>query len=73
MAKKKSAVTPVRVDPWDILMTRIVRYRDAAVDESWKGGGDPADVGIMEARLALAWSELTAHIEKMKRDWEPPP
>lgn len=55
-------------DPWDALLRLIGRYSEAAISDSWKGGGDPADVETIKLRLKLARMELIGHIEKMKRE-----
>jgi hypothetical protein len=51
------------------LRSLIKDYTAVAVAESWKGGGDPADVEMLELQLKLAWVKLHAHIEKMQRYW----
>jgi hypothetical protein len=56
------------IDQWAELMRRIEEYRDAAIAESWKGGGDPVDVPAIDAQLQLAEALLNSHIEKMKRE-----
>jgi len=53
---------------WDTLRTLIAEYAVAAVAESWKGGGDPADVDTLTLACELARAKLNAHIEKMERD-----
>jgi hypothetical protein len=55
---------------FDVLEVLIRNYADACVAESWKGGGDPNDTEVIEARLALARSELNAHINVMRREFE---
>jgi hypothetical protein len=55
-------------DMWKQLMKLISNYREAAIAESWKGGGDPADVEVHEAYLKLTELQLSAHIEKMQRE-----
>lgn len=66
VARKHKAAKP---NPWETLGALIEQYRDAAIGESWKGGGDPADVEIMEARLTLARAELNGHIQQMQREF----
>lgn len=51
----------------------ISEYVDAAVAESWKGGGDPADIPVLDAQLELAKAKLYGHIEKMERECDCPP
>lgn len=79
MGRRRTPIDPVAVarkhkaaelSLWDTLTALIAQYRDAAIDESWKGGGDPADVEIMEARLILAQAELSGHIQQMRRELE---
>lgn len=36
------------------LRRAINRYRDAAISDSWKGGGDPNDYGDIEHELERA-------------------
>lgn len=57
-----------KLDMWDLLYARIHQYTEAAIAESWKGGGDPADMEIMELHLKLARLELTNHIARMKEE-----
>jgi hypothetical protein len=53
-------------------LTRLIRnYTNAAIAESWAGGGDPADVDTLKLKLKLARLELNTHIAKMHRDSEP--
>lgn len=75
--KKKSMEKPPRpattgreaVSEFATLRTLIGEYRDAAVAESWKGGGDPAEMPVFEALLKLAETKLDAHIERMERGY----
>lgn len=55
-------------DMWELLKGRIQEYTEVAVAESWKGGGDPADMEIHELRLKLTWIELCNHIARMKEE-----
>ncbi len=67
MAKKKQAAP--KSNPLFQELTRLIAdYAQASVDESWKGGGDPADVEIIELELELARAKLNAHLEKMRRE-----
>lgn len=66
--KRAAKVKSARIDPWDALLRLIGRYSEAAISDSWKGGGDPADVETIKLRLKLARMELIGHIEKMKRE-----
>lgn len=69
MSKKKPA-KPMPPNPWDVLLELIGDYRDAAIAESWKGGGDPEDIEVLELQLSLSTAKLNSHIEKMKRELE---
>jgi hypothetical protein len=53
------------------LTALVAAYAEAAIADSWKGGGDPAEFDVLEARLALARAELNAHMEVMRREIEP--
>lgn len=55
---------------WAELIHMIDNYAVASIAESWKGGGDPQDVDVLEMRLKLTRLELEAHIAKMRRDLE---
>lgn len=57
-------------DKWRELARLIQAYADAQEADSWKGGGDPADTLVIEAQLQLARVQLTAHVEKMRRELE---
>mgnify|MGYP001256503530 CR=1 FL=1 len=61
--QKKSSV-------WVELLRRIESYKDAAVAESWKGGGDPADVEVLELNLKLTEAQVRQHLEVMRREYE---
>lgn len=55
-------------DKWVSLMRFIQNYADAQEANSWKGGGDPADVPVIEAQLQLAKAQLEQFIEILRRD-----
>lgn len=57
-------------DKWSRLCQLIGNYAAASVAESWKGGGDPASVETLEARLELTRAELNEHIATLRRDEE---
>jgi cob(I)alamin adenosyltransferase len=61
---------PVKKDKWQVLVRLIQSYADAQQADSWKGGGDPSEVEVHEARLVLARAELNAWIEQTKRELE---
>lgn len=65
-AKKSGPKKPA--DSWETLRELIAEYAEAYVADSWKGGGDPADFEVIEARLKLQTALLSAHIEKMERE-----
>lgn len=46
----------------DKLKRLITDYRNAAIADSWKGGGDPADFPEIEKRLLDARKALNAFI-----------
>jgi len=57
-------------DDWGNLRKLIAGYVEAAIADSWKGGGDPADIDVKEAMLELTRAKLEAHITKMQRGME---
>ena len=59
---------PKKPDMWELLKGRIQEYTEAAIAESWKGGGDPADIEVHELRLKITWLELCNHIARMKEE-----
>lgn len=59
-----------KIDPWHLLQQLIAAYVEAAIAESWKGGGDPMDYEVLELREKLTRVELANHIDKMRRDIE---
>lgn len=56
---------------WDELQKRINAFADAREADSWKGGGDPQDIPLIEARLQVATLELDEHIRAMRRIFDP--
>jgi hypothetical protein len=64
---------PFHETMWGTLAMLIGSYADARVDNSWAGGGDPADMEVLATREALARHELNAHIIKMQRETGAPP
>lgn len=64
-AKKKSS----KPDPWKRLGRFIKAYCEAAIADSWKGGGDPEDIEAIELRYRLAHVELVSHIAKLQREY----
>lgn len=55
------------VSEFHTLRTLIGEFAQAAIAESWKGGGDPAEMPVFEAQLKLAETKLDAYIERMER------
>jgi len=55
---------------WNKLRLLIINFAGAKVDESWKGGGDPADHEVIEVSLVLAQAQLEAQINKMRREYD---
>lgn len=53
---------------WAKLRIRIRDFTSAAIAESWKGGGDPADMPIIDKELELATLKLNLQLDKMERD-----
>lgn len=66
--KLKRTKNKPKPDMWEILKGRIQEYTEAAIAESWKGGGDPNDTEIHELRLKITWLELCNHIVRMKEE-----
>lgn len=64
---KKKAKSP---NKWEQLSTLIQEYADAQEADSWKGGGDPDAIPVVEAQLQLARARLNAHIWTMQRELE---
>lgn len=56
------------VNVWTELDGLIAEFAQAAVDHSWRGGGDPLDARVIEARLEVRREELISHISKMRRE-----
>lgn len=44
----------------------INAYGQAAVDQSWKGGGDPADIPEIERRYQEAYKALSDYIKGLE-------
>ena len=65
---KKRPKTPSKPDPWGLLNHLINVYVEAAIEDSWKGGGNTEDYDVKELREKLARMKLTSHIEKMQRE-----
>lgn len=55
---------------WEQLGTLIAEYAEAYVADSWKGGGDPESIPLIEAQLEVARLKLEEHIRVMRRDEE---
>lgn len=53
---------------WFVLGQLINAYIEAAIEDSWKGGGDPNDYDVKELRLKLARMELSNHMANMERE-----
>jgi len=56
----------------DQLRAAVNEYVDSAIAESWKGGGDPADIPVLEAQLQLSHARYTAVLDKIERDGDIP-
>jgi hypothetical protein len=66
--KKEKIITTIN-EEFSILRQLIGEYKDAAIADSWKGGGDREDITVLECELALALAKLDSHINKMERDY----
>ena len=66
--EKRRKVKDVRLALKSDLHNLIHEYTDHAIAESWKGGGDPADIPVLEAQLELARTKLERHIDKVFGD-----
>ena len=50
----------------DHLVNLISDYVSASIDDSWKGGGDPAEIPEIEANLALASKKLNEYLTLLR-------
>jgi len=50
------------------LMKLVGEHVQAQVAESWKGGGDPTDIPIIEAEAALAEAKLVKFVTNLVRE-----
>lgn len=57
-------------DRWATLEELITAFADAQESDSWKGGGDPEYIPVIEAELELAKLKLRTHIDYMRRYYE---
>lgn len=72
---RKSVRTVHKRDPgvehrWETLEELCQQLADAQEADSWKGGGDPEAIPIIEAELELAKLKLRTHIDSMRRYYE---
>lgn len=67
LAAKHKRVDDAR---WDTLEELCQALADAQQADSWKGGGDPDAIPIIEAELELAKMKLRVHIDGMRRYYE---
>lgn len=65
--KKRKYVKRQKPQHWTELMQLVREYAEAETADSWKGGGDPVDIPLIEAQLELARVRLEAHVTKMRR------
>lgn len=72
MAKsKKKADVKVKIkDMWEKLDELVDTYATAAIADSWSGGGDPADVPVIQADLLKSKYAVDAQIVKIRREYE---
>lgn len=55
---------------WETLEELIQQLADAQEADSWKGGGDPEYIPVIEAELELAKLKLRTHIDHMRNYYE---
>lgn len=67
-SKASTKVKPSKSDQWQTLSKLINHYLECGIADSWKGGGDPADMDMIELRFKIAHAELNAHMTRMQRD-----
>lgn len=72
--KKKATLADAReirrsID-WDTLEELCQQLADAQEADSWKGGGDPEYIPVVEAELELAKLKLRTHIDTMRKRYE---
>jgi len=60
----------VKPDDFTVLLKLIEAYKDAAVEASWAGGGNPADILVIENELKTAREQMAAHVEKINREYQ---
>jgi hypothetical protein len=53
---------------WRTLKRLIRAYAEAAIQDSWKGGRDPEDMPVIEARKKKARANLDKHIRYMQEN-----
>lgn len=68
--RKKRELASKRADDWATLEELCQQLADAQEADSWKGGGDPEAIPVIEAELELAKLKLRTHIDKMRRYYE---
>lgn len=68
-AVRKETLAKGKSDQWQMLRIMINTYVEHSIADSWKGGGDPHDVPVIEAQLKLIKAQLMTHIDKMKREF----
>lgn len=74
-ARKSVQTIHKRKDPgvehrWETLEELCQQLADAQEADSWKGGGDPDAIPVIEAELELAKLKLRTHIDSMRRYYE---
>lgn len=52
------------------LVTLLHKYAQAIVNDSWKGGGDPADIPEIEAELINAKRNLDHYLDILEKRTE---
>lgn len=70
--KKKAPAAPAvpKSVSFELLLDLIKEHVEVSIAESWKGGGDPDDMPVLEKELELSGLRLATHIERMRRYYE---
>ena len=61
-------VSSISAEQADNLRTLINEFTGASINMSWAGGGDPLDIPLLEATLALAEAKLERFIANLVRE-----
>ena len=66
--KKKPAPTAPTKTIFDELRELVGECVQAAIEDLWKGGGDPAEDRIIELEKELVFAKLESLITRLERD-----